>query len=492
MMTTTEQMRRVNEVFLAYDIRGSYPTLLNEKVMMLVGEILGTDLISSSELLIGYDNRTSSIPLANALITGLKKSKVTLKSAGFIANGAMYYAAWKMKIPAAYITASHVPPPTNGLKLIRSDGTSFLEELQVIKERFLQKIIEVEDDYFVNSEEPCHPWASSNFRSIIDENVQNVQEEVKSLYFDFLLSVLKEDEFDHRLSIAIDAMNGATSSVLRPFFSKVEYLTPLLLHCPPPDEVPLDYGGIIPEPTPKSASELIDMIKDQNMDFGVVFDGDGDRSLFIDDKGRPLDGTLMTAVFARFLLNDYPGGTVIVPVDATQALTDVVLERGGNVEYVRIGHSFIEQAIKKNDVILCGESSHHYYFPRFCPFSDGILSMLVLSHYLALENIKLSQIIDSLPRYELLRKNISFNTHSEKKDRFDFFRKEVLDMFDHEQLTLIDGVKVSIDSESWFLARPSNTEPLIRLIVESRDKDRANSLMKTVEGWLRSGQPPQF
>ncbi len=485
-------MTEVEEIFLAYDIRGAYPTMLNEAVALRIGEIL-SELLSSTEILVGYDNRSSSVPLAKSLVEGLRQGGKIPKLVGFIANGAMYHAAWKMELPAAYITASHVPPPVNGLKLIKSDGTSFLDELKVIKEKYLRKMASIQP---LKSEK-----SESNEISSLDHEQSGVKLTilsntandfgflVKKNYISFLVSVLREDILARDLNIAIDAMNGATTSVLRDLFQKIKKIHPILLRCPPADATPLDYGGIVPEPSASHAQKLITVIKDENSDFGVMFDGDGDRALFIDNQGRPLDGTLVTAIFAQFLLKEHPGGTVVVPVDATQALTDVVLSNGGHVEYVRIGHSFIEQAIRKEKVILCGESSHHYYFPKICPFSDGILSMIVLSHYLARnESIKLSRLVEALPKYVLLRKNTHFRSHAEKNSQFEKFKHSLLEIYDETQFLTIDGVKVHVDESSWFLVRPSNTEPVLRLIVESRNKEKAISMLEQVERWLKSGR----
>lgn len=486
---------QLEEIFLAYDVRGPYPALLNETVMKQLGEVIAELLLStekSPEIMVGHDNRRSSFPLTRSLIKGLREAGVTTKLVGFIANGAMYHAAWKMKIPAAYITASHVAPPVNGLKLIRSDGTSFLEELRVIKELYVRNVESSgsanRSSFLGSSGLPSGTMTSlEGYGDLSGENIENISSQVKRHYIEFLMTILQEDRLSRKLNIVIDAMNGATTSILGELFDQVNIITPTFLRCPPPDQVPLDYGGIIPEPTAASANDLITEIKRRKADFGVMFDGDGDRALFVDDRGQPLDGTLITAIFAKFLLEEHPGGTVVVPVDATQALSDVVRRNGGRIKYVRIGHSFIEQSIKEEGVILCGESSHHYYFPKICPFSDGILSMLLLSHYLARldETTRLSQMIAALPKYVLLRKNLHFNSHAEKNKSFEKFKAKILKNYDEHQILMIDGVKVHVDEHSWFLVRPSNTEPTIRIIIESREKETTMTLMEHVTRWIQ-------
>ncbi len=488
------ELNVLEEIFLAYDIRGPYPTLLDEKVVLNIGEILA-EMVSTTAILVGHDNRSSSTPLARSLIRGIQKGGIDIKMVGFIANGAMYHAAWRMGLPAAYITASHVPPPVNGIKFIKEDGTSFLDELKLIKKMYvermkrdaipsLESIVQGRKEF-----QEYQKTSNDSMLSLNDEKMEDVSESVVSDYISFLRSALKEQEATRKLKIVVDAMYGATTSVLSRLFKNIEMIEPILLRCPPPEKVPLDYGGIIPEPSKDQAKTIISTIREHSADFGVMFDGDGDRALFIDDQGRPLEGTLFTAVLAKFLLEEHQGGTVVVPVDATLALTDVIMNHGGTIEYVRIGHSFIEQAIKKENVILCGESSHHYYFPKLCPFSDGILSMMVLSHYLAKnESARLSQLIDALPKYVLLRRNVHFSSHAHKKEQFDRFKKEALREFDPNQVLTLDGVKVKVDESSWFLVRPSNTEPKIRLIVESSSEKRTNALMKQIVQWLKDGK----
>ncbi len=223
-----------------------------------------------------------------------------------------------------------------------------------------------------------------------------------------------------------------------------------------------------PEPKKDNLVFLQKRVKELKADFGCAFDGDADRSVFVDDTGRFLDGSVMTCFFAREVLKEHEHAYVVASVDMSSALKKVVEDAGGNLVWCAVGMKNIEHGLIENKAMFGGEVSSHFYFNDFYPFSDGILSCAKLAMILSAKTRKFSELVDELPHYPI--KHAKFNAKNHEL-KFKAFNKIKEDLSKDYDINTIDGVKFFLNNTDWVLIRPSNTEPVIRITVEASNNE---------------------
>lgn len=434
----------MSEIFLAYDIRGKYPESINEDVAEKIGASLGT-LVEQGMVCIGRDIRKSSPSLHDAAVAGLKSTGTDVITIGAATTAVCYFQTWKRAQDAGvFVTASHNPPAYNGFKFVEKDGTAFLEKLEKIKTIYL-----------------TNKFAQGS------GNVEEIPNAI-SEYCDFITSRI---DIEQSLNFVTDCFYAAGALVLEKVLSFYNFET-YNMACEPK----ADFGGRIPEPKEATLKSVAMEVRKRDADFGVGFDGDADRSVFVDDKGRIVDGSIMTLLFAQDYLESQKGAKIIAPINSTSLLQNAVEEAGGELIWTRIGHSFIEKELVRKKALFAGEPSSHFYFNDIYPFSDGILATLKLANILAKHSQKLSELIDSLPPTVLHNSTLEFETHPQKSQKMRMITEEIQKKYE-DTLTL-DGVKVTISKTAWILIRPSNTEPKIRITIEAESEKTAKQILK--------------
>jgi len=424
-------------IFRAYDIRGIYGKDLTEKVMLNLGRALGT-FIDGKKICVGYDTRKSSKKLFDSFSEGLSSTGCEVISLGLTANPMLYFYSWKNKIFGALITASHNPKEWNGLKMVRPNGVSFIEEIKKIED------IYISGSFLKNKGEIIKADATKDYENFLKSKIGVTRKKVVLECF------------------------GGSNVVGLPILKKTG-LDIVSLHDKPNGDF---FGFERPEPKGENLNLLKKTVIKEKADFGVAYDGDGDRSVFIDDKGREPNVSSIIAIFADYILNKKKG-SILLTADCASEIEDVVKKSGGKTVWWRVGHGFIEDKSVKEKVLFAGEQSSHLYFNEFYPFSDGLMATAYLSKILSERKIKLSELIDKINLHPIEKLYINVETN-ENKDRI----VEDLKKRYPNALDIMDGIKIRLNDIEWVLIRASQTNPEINICIEAKDENRMNDLIK--------------
>lgn len=442
------------EIFLAYDVRGVYNVNLSEDVAERLGVSLGALLGEGGRVVVGYDTRYSSPKLCRFLVKGVLKAGCDVVSIGLVPAPVAYFYAFKEDVDACvYVTASHNPPIYNGFKFLKKGGVFFGDRVDELKEIYFSKA-----------------WPQAGRLGSYDEDLGAFDR-----YEDYLM---KHVDIDGFMSIVTDSFFGASSKIsgriFRDFGLRVKALR---------DEPKGDFGGLRPEPTEENLQALAEEVLREEADFGVAFDGDGDRSVFIDDKGRPLIGGSMGSIFAEYILSRGKG-KVVATVDCAYELKHVVESLGGTLIWSRVGSRFIQEAVVREEALFGCEQSSHFYFNQLYPFSDGMLATLLLAKILTQAGVKLSELADRRRIHPVRKVYIDCGTHDLKLRVMERVKETALRMPNPKDF--LDGVKVYLNKFEWVLIRPSNTEPALTLVIEAEDEKRLRELLEIYRGRIEA------
>ncbi len=421
-------------IFKAYDIRGIYPTELNEEIAYLIGRAFVT-FLGADTVIVGRDMRTSGSVLFDAVTRGIMDQGADVVDIGMVSTDQYYFACTQLGFPGMMVTASHNPKQYNGFKMVRRmpyllSGDEGIQDLRRL----------------VESEAFPTPTRRGQRREY-DFKAQFVQK---------VLSLI-DVEAIKPLKVIVDTGNGMVGPILQEVYSHLPIqLTGMYLD---PDGT-LPNHGLDPL-MPENRAELQQRVKDEGADIGFAFDGDGDRFFAIDDRGEFISGDFLTAILGRYLLEKEPGAKIIYDVRASWAVPDEVRAAGGIPLIERVGHAFIKRRMANEDAIFAGEVSGHYYFKAFAFADSGIIPSLYLLEMLSKRGVKMSELLSRLES----RYFISGEINSRVSDVAAKLN-EIAERYSDGKIERIDGISVSYDT--WhFNVRGSNTEPLIRLNLES-------------------------
>jgi phosphomannomutase len=441
-----------DEVFRAYDIRGVYGRDIVEEDARLIGLAFATFIGGEGKTVaVGWDVRNSSKSLAASLIDGIASTGANVLNMGLVPTPMVYFAVAHRKLDGGVIvTASHNPPEWNGLKLCRENAKlcgagSGLEQVK--------KIIS----------EKAWKTASKGF-------VKNVDGEIIKEYEEYLLKT-----FEGRLGeakVLIDPGNGSCSKIGVRILRRLGLNVDSINDCPDGS-----FPSRSPEPTEESLSTLRRMVKDGGYDFGVGYDGDCDRALFVDDEGNVIRGDIMLTLFVKHFLKNKAGEKIVYDVSCSKLVEEVCMENGIVPIVSRVGHTFILEKMLSEKARFGGEISSHLYFGEIYGLDDAIFATLKVAELLTLTGRKLSQLIGELPKYETFKKNYDV------PDEIKFQVVEDLTTLFKEaghRITTLDGVRVELE-EGWFILRASNTLPQVKLTAEARSKQALERIVSYAE-----------
>jgi phosphomannomutase len=428
-------------IFKAYDIRGTVPDELHPEITYLIGRSAARHL-GADTVVVGRDARPHSPELRDAMVRGLCDEGVDVVDLGLVATPMLYFAVESLSAGAGImITASHNPAQYNGFKICLAHAVPVGEDSGL---RDIEKGLAA-----VESAPPVGKPGSVREADVRTDYVQHV---------------LTVGSGRPALKVAIDCGNGMAAVGLEPLLEELSLETERLYFEP---------DGTFPnhEADPLKIDNLADLraaVKRVGADFGVAFDGDADRAIFVDEKGEPIPSDLMTGVLARYQLERSPGGLVLYDLRSSRAVAEEVEKAGGTAEICRVGHSFVKAHMREAGAIFAGELSGHLYF-RFSDTlvaDDGIAGFVALLDVLAKEKRPLSEIVAPLRRYAA-----SGEINSQVGDV-----ARVLQAIESEHraapvVSKLDGLLVRYD-DWWFNLRPSNTEPLLRLNLEADTPER--------------------
>ncbi len=441
-------------IFKAYDIRGVVPSELDADMAYRIGRATAR-FLGAPTLAVGWDARTSADAFSEAVIRGVEDEGVDVLSLGPVATPMLYFAVEELGAGGGImITASHNPGQYNGFKICREHaipvgGASGLKEIEaLVPERGEAAIAETR----------------GSTRSV----------EIAAGYVEHVLAVGGDCL---PLRVAIDCGNGMAAPGLEPLLEKL----------------PLEVERLYFEPDGTFPNHEADPLKEENLqdvaaavkrvsaDFGVAFDGDADRAVFVDEVGRPVSSDLVTALLAGPLLRRQPGARVIYDLRSSRATAEGIREAGGIAEMGRVGHSFMKAQMRETGAIFGGELSGHFYF-RFSDalmVDDGIAAFVAMLQLLATEKKPLSELVAPFRRYAA-----SGEINSRVRDTQAVIRTIEGEVEPGADISHLDGLLVGYPNW-WFNLRPSNTEPVLRLNLEAPTEaemiQRRDALLARIE-----------
>jgi len=407
-----------SSIFRAYDIRGIYPDEINEKTAYQIGRAFAFYLREGEaeelqKVVVGYDARVSSPVLKRSFIEGVLDEGINIWDIGLVTVDMVYFASGHFNLPAAMITASHNPENWNGFKLMKSNINFFnTEDLEII--------------------------ISEKISASIREKGVMIKENIKDDYLKHVLSSVGINALRPMRVAIINAGSGAVGPILKLILEKL------------PLEINVDHYH-----------------------FGCAFDDDGDRIIFVDERGEAVSPSIIGALMAKYFLKRNPYGKIVYSATVSKIVPDVINIFNGEAIRERVGHTFIETRLKETGGILGIEASGHYYFKDNFYADSGIISFLVMLDILSSEKKSLSVLVSELSKYvSIPEMNFSTKGGSASGGKIqnpDEVIKKIAQNFEGYDIDWLDGLTVRTP-DFWLNLRPSNTEPLVRLNIEAKDE----------------------
>ncbi len=441
-------------LFKAYDIRGIVPDELDEDMAHAIGRATAS-FIGAGPIAVGRDARIHSPTLASALIEGIRDEGLAVLDLGLVSTPMLYFGVESLSAAAGVmVTASHNPAEYNGFKVCRAHAipvgeASGLREIEAL----------------VEARRGAEKAQARGTLTIHD---------VRPGYVEHALSVGVERP---SLTVAIDCGNGMASVGLEPILERLPLET-VRLYFEPDGRFPNH------EADPLKVENLADVsaaVRDKKADFGVAFDGDGDRAVFVDETGAPISADLATALIARHMLRRKPGSLVLYDLRSSRVVAEEIERAGGVAKMCRVGHSFVKAQMREEGAIFAGELSGHLYF-RFTDdliADDGTAGFIALLDVLGAEGRPLSELIAPLRRYAS-----SGEINRRVADVAWVLGEIEREHADAPEISHLDGLLVRYPSW-WFNLRPSNTEPVLRLNLEADTREemerRRDQLLGRIE-----------
>jgi len=428
-------------------VRGIYGQDLTHDLVIDLCYALGT-YFGKGAIVVGYDGRRSSQVLSRLVRATLNSAGLDTANAGLIPTPCLQFAAKRLGYSGGVmVTASHNPPQYNGIKPTAPDGVEISR----------QDELKVEDIYY-----------SKKFTRIDGTGRDSIDENIVNRYIEAVLALVDADRIEQRkFSVAMDTGNGA-QAVVAPLVAKALGCKVIVINGSIDDEFPA--RG--PEPTPENLGVLSEAVSAGRADFGVAYDGDGDRSIFCDDNGSVYMGDKTGALLVKHLLAaKHMGSEVVCPINTSIILSKVVEQAGSKVVYTKVGSVEVSREMVKRKCALGLEENGGFMYGGLNEVRDGVMATALMLDMLAASNKSFSQHIAELPQ--------TF----QHKSKFTCPSREIVDRvikacIDHgipKKVETMDGAKIWIDEETWIMVRASGTEPLIRMYGESTDKSLLDS-----------------
>ncbi|RBM09028.1 phosphomannomutase/phosphoglucomutase [Streptomyces sp. PT12] len=436
-------MPDLSQIVKAYDVRGVVPDEWDERLAELFGAAF-TEITGSRAIVIGHDMRPSSPGLAHAFGRGAAQRGADVTEIGLCSTDQLYYASGALDLPGAMFTASHNPARYNGIKMCRAGARpvgqdSGLADIRALVERWLDE----------GAPEPVAARGAIHRRDVLED------------YADYLKSLVDLASI-RPLKVVVDAGNGMGGHTVPTVFAGL----PIEL-----DAMYFELDGTFPnhEANPLDPANIVDLqarVRATGADAGLAFDGDADRCFVVDERGEPVPPSAITALVASRELAKAPGSAIIHNLITSWTVSEVVKEHGGTPVRTRVGHSFIKAEMANTGAIFGGEHSAHYYFRDFWNADTGMLAALHVLAALGEQPGPLSELVSAYDRYAS-----SGEINSRVDDQAGRAAAVKGAFADRQGVTLdeLDGLTVTAD-DWWFNLRPSNTEPLLRLNIEARDR----------------------
>jgi phosphomannomutase len=441
-------------IFKSYDVRGIYPSELNEDVAYQIGRCF-VPLLGAKSVVVGRDMRPSGKSLFEAFARGASEAGADVIDVGLVSTDALYFAVGKFGYDGGVmITASHNPANYNGMKFTREQAQAISLEtgLADIRDRILSGALP-----------PKAPKAGSVTRlNVLDD------------FAEHCLSFIDRSKIKP-FKIAVDAGNGMAGETVPHVFKHL-----------PCEVVPLyfELDGSFPNhpASPIEPENMVDLqaaVRKHNCELGVAFDGDADRMFIVDEKADLIDGSTVTALVALNTLKRYPGSKILYNLICSRSVPELIAKNGGIPIRSQVGHSLIKKTMREEDVVFGGEHSGHFYFRDNWYADSGMIALMQCLELFSEAGKPVSEVIAPIDtRFR------SGEINSKVQD-IPAKIKQIQEHYKDAQIDFLDGITVSYP-DWWMNIRPSNTEPLLRLNVEGdtkaimeRHRDEALALIRS-------------
>ncbi len=419
-------------IFKSYDIRGVFGDSLTMQDAYKIGYSF-SQFVESESILIGHDGRVSNMEMLDAVASGISSTGKSILYVGLVPTDVVYSLSGLLNLPGVIITASHNPKEYNGLKLCNSGAVPIGEH---------SGLLDIKNSI-------------KNIDSGVINNSQLEKNNELDLYFEHIQRLVSPKKINNKIKFGVDGGNGAIGSI----FNNLENI--YNFNC---DQLYMEVDGTFPnhpaDPSSKeNLQEIIKLVKDNNLDFGVAFDGDADRAVFIDDLGNIVSGSMMTTLIADYLSEKNNNLKVVYNVNVSPHALSLLESKGVSLFRCKVGHSNIKAMMKELDADFGGEHSAHFYYKDNYFADSAILTLLMLMSIITEKGQKVSSMID---KYNFPPSSGEINfTVKDVNDSLKKIKTVFSGNFDE-----LDGLSY-FDEKFWFNVRGSNTEPKLRVNIEA-------------------------
>ena len=433
---------KLDLIFKAYDVRGVFNETITPEVGFKVGAAFAS-YVDSDEIIVGHDGRISNDEMFTAVSSGIQIMNKSVLYVGTVPTDLVYTLSGIKNLPGLIITASHNPKQYTGFKFCDKGAVAIGQETG------LGEIKKIAKNF------------NENFK------ISNLPKEINmvDLYLEHFKKIVKTTEISEKVKFCIDGGNGVLGSIIQDLSKtyKLSY-----------EGLFMDVDGNFPNhpADPSDENNLLDLknkVLSNNLDFGVAFDGDADRSVFIDDKGNLISGSLMTCIISDWLLEKQSEIKIVHNVNVQPSVIEYLKSKGVETIRSKVGHSYIKKIMRDNDADFGGEHSAHFYLRENFYADSGILTLLIFLKILSEKNIKSSEL---LKKYEFMPSSGEINFTVQDVG---LSLNKIENTFEGD-FDKLDGISYFSD-DFWFNVRGSNTEPMLRLNAEAIDQKTLDNLI---------------
>ena len=439
-------------IFREYDIRGIVGSDVTEEVMTCIGQAYAAFMqgkLKTNQVVIGRDGRPHSKQMSDAVIAGVTGCGINVIDIGEVPSPLVYYAAATREFDGfLMVTASHNPSEYNGIKLGVGKAAIHGDDIQ--------KVYQLA--------------AAGNFPT---SDTKGSCEE-QDLVPEYIEDVLGRFKLKKRLKVVLDGGNGVSGPIAVPVFEKLG-CDVVAIYCDVDGRFPNHH----PDPTKvENLKDLIAKVKETGADIGIAFDGDGDRIGGCDDQGNPLPGDRLLAIYARQVLKDVPGASIIGEVKCSRGMYEDIEKHGGKAIMFRTGHSLIKAEMKRIGAEIAGEMSGHIFFKhRWYGFDDAVYAAARLTEIVAEGDEPLSAMMATIPTRPSTPETEIQSTDTLK---FDVVKQATQYFIDQGlEVVTVDGARIEYP-DGWGLLRASNTSPKLVVRVEAETEQRKDEILKVI------------
>ena len=432
-------------IFKSYDIRGVFGNTLTMQDAYKIGYSF-SQFVDSESILIGHDGRLSNMEMLNAVASGISSNGKSIVYVGLVPTDVIYSLSGLLELPGVIITASHNPKEYNGLKLCNSGAVPIGEHSGLLE-------------------------IKNNIKNIDHGVINDLQLETNNeldLYFEHIQKLVKPEKLNSQIKFGVDGGNGAIGSIFDDL-SKIYKFNCEKLYM----EVDGNFPNHPADPSNKeNLKEIIKLVQDKELNFGVAFDGDADRAVFIDDTGKVVSGSMMTTLIADYLSETNSNLKVVYNVNVSPHALSILESKNISLFRCKVGHSNIKAMMKELEADFGGEHSAHFYYKDNYFADSAILTLLIFMSIVSERGEKVSSMID---KYNFPPSSGEINFEVEDVDSsLEKIKSVFTGNFDE-----LDGLSY-FDENFWFNVRGSNTEPKLRVNIEAPSQKILDEVLEKI------------